>query len=188
MNDPITPCQFNQFAERRLEQIEQYRDGIILGDTLGFVRRPAQGYVLFEGRVQCRGGLLVDVDEYLEITRFPPNGSFQRGTISLEAYKYHLVTEDGTNICRFDGPHDPKYPDQFAEASTVDHDHHEVQHVHLFDPEVEDGQTIRRTWPSQTPTLVGLLKNAHDWRHGVSADIAGYEMRVWPFDENPLRP
>ncbi len=107
--------------------------------------------------------------------------SYPNGIVSLETYEYHVLTEDGTNICRFDGPHLYGGANGFADVDEEDHSHHAHTHVHLYDLTVSDGQKIYRTWPGETPTLFGLLKNVHDWRYGQTERIAGHKMRVWPF-------
>lgn len=181
MDDPITPCRFRQFIERRLTLVEQLRDGVVLSDSLGLIKKPNKEFVVFAGRIKCRGDIEIKVNEHLHIIMIPPRQSYPNGLISLETYEYHVCTSGGTNICRFDGLHLQDGPDRFVDPDDENHSHHAHKHVHLYDPSIEGGKKIQRTWPGETPTLIGLVKNVHDWRYNQTTQIAGRTTRIRPF-------
>lgn len=182
MEDPITPCRFRQFAERRRELVGQYREGIILSEDLGFAPWPDRGYVIFTGRAECRGGIIVDAKEYLQIVSIPSGKSFKDGVVSLETYGYNASWNHETNICRFDGPHSASHPDRFPSPDTEDHTHHDYQHVHISDPSLTDGEKVLRTWPGNTPTLFGFIMNIHEWRFDRESQVGGHEITFRPFE------
>lgn len=120
------------------------RDGFVVHDSTVFT--PLHDSILLEGRIECLGGLYVDVRKRLAILE----GEGADAVVQNVYYSYDVVLRGVGNVFRYDSPHKT---------------HNKEHHVHRFDVLSGDreGRVVFLPDESVRPTLGEVLREAEGW-------------------------
>jgi hypothetical protein len=123
-------------------------DGFVLADGLT-IDQGARLY-LMSGRVDCAGGISVDVRKVLRVV----SGAGATAMVQTADYTYHVVVGGLGNLFRYCSPHDD-----------ADHPEHKpFHHKHVYDLLHGDVVgTIETIADDEWPTLGEVLEEARDW-------------------------
>ena len=115
----------------------------VLGHNLR-IERVASG-LLMEGRIECQGGIAIDVDKLLAILLGVGEGAIVQTT----AYTYHVQLQGFGPLLRYCGPHI---------------DHNQFHHKHTYDVLAGDIEgTVTQVDADDRPTLAEVITEACEW-------------------------
>lgn len=139
------PNRLASYVEVHETQMQQVlRNGFVLSEDLSF--EPLPGAVLLSGRIQCQGGIYIDVSKQIELLTNEGASS----TVQTKAYRYNVALAGRSNIFRYDSAHP---------------DHNQEDHVHRYDiisgKQVEPAEMIYDR--ERVPTLREVIDEAEEW-------------------------
>ena len=144
------PNNLNSYLSIHETAMAQYRDqGFIVDDTL-VVEDVGAGLIRIGGRIDCAGGVRIDVEKTLEIVDY--GGSVP--LVQTIDYSYSAVLNGRGNIFRYCSPHgdDDGVP------------HHPHHHVHRFDVLAGDEEgAVTTHGEEQWPTLAEVFEELRGW-------------------------
>ena len=121
-----------------------HRAGFVLSNDLVFT--PLHNSILLEGKVECLGGLVVDVRKILNIL----GGEGAEALVQTAHYSYNVSLRGVGNVFRYDGPHVT---------------HNRQHHVHRYDVLSGDHDGVVHFFESHedVPTLGEVIDEAVNW-------------------------
>jgi hypothetical protein len=122
-------------------------EGFVLSDGVE-VRAVSGGRFVMAGRIDCQGGIYVDVEKYLRVV----DGAGAAMRVQTEEYSYNAAIPGLGTILRYDSPHAAE--------------HRPFHHVHRYDVLAWDrhGQ-VEVVAEDAWPTLGEVLEELREWYH-----------------------
>ena len=120
------------------------------GDSLAFDRTPAG--LLIAGRIECVGGVAIDVEKVLSI-----DGEGEGAIVQTISYTYHAQIKGLGNLLRYCGPHK---------------DHNCFHHKHSFNLLTGDVVgTLDSIDEENRPTLAEVIEEACNWYFEHASEV-----------------
>ncbi len=134
------------------------RAGRVLRGCDGLTVEPVARGLLMSGRIQCAGGITIDVAKRLAIL----DGEGESAIVQTAAYTYHVMVDGLGNLLRYCGPHDDEaHPG-----------HKPFHHKHSYDVLRDDVEGTVATVDAETrPTLAEVITEACAWYYEHAAEI-----------------
>lgn len=151
---PIELGKYLEIHETAMRSLERDKSYVLPGgDGLGIER--VDTTLLIAGRIQCSGGILIDVRKVLAILE----GEGDTAIVQTVSYTYHALAEDIGSVLRYCSPHT---------------DHNFFHHKHTFDAlngDVHGHVTEIETdkWPTLSEVICEVCKWYYDNATAIEA-------------------
>jgi hypothetical protein len=140
------PNKLSRYLEIHHTWMHQLRLGdFVLSDGVE-LRQLSEGVFVLEGRIECEGGIYVDVWKLLEVV----DGEGPDARVQTIEYSYNAALSGRRNIVRYDSPH-------------LD-GHRSHHHVHRYDTFADDAEGVAEDLDDEKrPTLGEVLLELREW-------------------------
>lgn len=139
------PTRFSQYIKAHDNVLGQFvREGFVAEDH-GLEFEAVPGGLLLEGRLECEGGIRIDVTKLVAYVIEDTDP-----LVETRRYRYHVTLRGAGNVFRYDSPHET---------------HNREHHVHRYDLLDGDrrGEVTFLHDEEEVPTLGEVIEEARQW-------------------------